>query len=104
MSLLYAHLQARILSKLDHPYIVKHYKSFIEDETLHIIMELAKAGTLYDLRNGPGLEEQQVWKYSIQLLMAMEYIHKERIIHRDIKTLNLFLDDQGNLKLGELLL
>ena len=93
--------QARILAKLDHPYVIKHYLSFIEDNTLHIIMELAKSGTLYHLRNGPRLDEDKVWKYCIQMLLAMEYIHSKKIIHRDIKTLNLMLDANDDIKLGK---
>ena len=93
-------VQARILSKLDHPYVIKHYLSFIEDNTLNIIMELARSGTLYHLRNGPRLDEDRVWKYCIQMLLAMEYIHSKKIIHRDIKTLNLMLDAHDDVKLG----
>jgi serine/threonine protein kinase len=62
-------------------------------------MELA-SGTLYQLRQGPRLDEDRIWKYCIQMLLAMEYIHSKNIIHRDIKTLNLMLDANDGIKLG----
>lgn len=63
-------------------------------------MELAKSGTLYHLRTGPRLEEDRIWKYCIQMLLAMEYIHSKKVIHRDIKTLNLMVDGNDDVKLG----
>lgn len=65
-------------------------------------MELASAGTLFHLRNGPRLAEDRIWKYCIQMLVALDYIHSKKIIHRDIKTLNLMLDGDDNVKLGVL--
>ncbi len=51
---------------------------------------------------GAGLPEPRVWKYFIQALLGLQYIHSRKIIHRDIKSLNLFLDHNDNVKVGSL--
>lgn len=45
-------------------------------------------------RSKKGLPEEQVWKYLLQALVGLSYIHSKRIIHRDMKSLNLFLDSK----------
>eukprot|EP00192_Tetraselmis_astigmatica_P008492 CAMPEP_0117669368 /NCGR_PEP_ID=MMETSP0804-20121206/12091_1 /TAXON_ID=1074897 /ORGANISM="Tetraselmis astigmatica, Strain CCMP880" /LENGTH=615 /DNA_ID=CAMNT_0005477413 /DNA_START=101 /DNA_END=1949 /DNA_ORIENTATION=+ len=97
--------EARILSGLDCQYITQHFESFIEDEKLHIVMELAEKGSLHALlkgRNGKGLPEDKVWQYFIQALLALNYLHTKKIVHRDIKTLNLFLTESGDIMVGDL--
>lgn len=92
--------QARMLSKLNHPHIIRHLESFVEDNILYILMEYASGGTVHHARKAGQLSESRIWKYCVQLLQAVAYTHSLRIIHRDIKTLNVFLDDQDNVKLG----
>ena len=47
---------------------------------------------------GKGLPEDTVWRYLIQSLLGLGHIHGKKIIHRDIKALNLFLDAGDNIK------
>ena len=47
---------------------------------------------------GKGLPEDAVWRYLIQSLLGLSHIHGKKIIHRDIKALNLFLDAGDNIK------
>lgn len=47
---------------------------------------------------GKGLPEDAVWRYLIQCLLGLNHIHGKKIIHRDIKALNLFLDAGDNIK------
>lgn len=89
-----------MLSKLDHPNIIRHLDSFVEDNMLNIVMEYASGGTVHHMRKSGRLSESHIWKYCIQLLQAVSYIHSQRIVHRDIKTLNVFLDELDNVKLG----
>ena len=46
--------------------------------------------------------EKDLWDYSYQLCLAVEYLHSKNIIHRDIKCLNIFLSDDKKIKLGDL--
>ena len=94
-----------MLSQLDHPFIIRHFDSFLgSDDLLHIIMDYAAGGTIYHaVRNSEKapLGERRIWKFAVQLLMGVSYIHSKRIIHRDIKSLNLFLDGKDDVKIGD---
>jgi len=97
--------ESRILATLDSPYITQHYESFIEDEKLNIVMELATMGSLHaklKAQKGKGLPEDTVWRYFIEALLAVNHLHSKKIIHRDIKSLNLFLTESGDIMLGDL--
>ena len=94
-----------MLSHLEHPFIIRHLDSFTTaDEVLHILMEFAAGGTVYHAARSPTqprMPEDRVWKHAIQNLLGLRYIHGKRIVHRDIKSLNLFLDGNDNIKIGD---
>lgn len=67
-------------------------------------MEFCAEGTLESLVSGTenGLPELLVRRYTYQLLSGLAVLHKNGIVHRDIKTANIFLTDEGNcLKIGD---
>ncbi len=70
-----------------------YYRTASNGVTAHSISASQEQGTA-----GAGLPEPQVWKYFIQALLGLQYIHSKRIIHRDIKSLNLFIDHNDNVK------
>lgn len=45
--------------------------------------------------------EDRIWKYLVQLVEGLNYIHSKRILHRDMKSQNVFLDRHGNVKIGD---
>lgn len=97
--------EVQILSSLDHPNIVKYYDSFIctSGFSLNIVMEYASSGTLHDClkrQKGQKLPENVIWKYFIQMACALYYIHSKYILHRDIKSLNVFLSGD-DIKIGD---
>jgi serine/threonine protein kinase len=99
--------EAQIMRQLDHPNIVTHYDSFVEDDTLHIVMELMNRGDLSQKierlkRNKGTMNEAQVWDIVTQILPAIAVMHNKRILHRDIKPANIFCDDRGIYKIGDL--
>lgn len=97
-------VQARLLAQLDHPFIIKHYSTFLSGaDDLHIVMDFATRGTVYHAvrKAQQRLQEDTIWKWAIQLLLGVAFIHGRRIIHRDIKTLNLFLDANSDIKIGD---
>eukprot|EP00747_Dinoflagellata_sp_TGD_P181966 gnl/TRDRNA2_/TRDRNA2_36014_c0_seq1.p1 gnl/TRDRNA2_/TRDRNA2_36014_c0~~gnl/TRDRNA2_/TRDRNA2_36014_c0_seq1.p1 ORF type:complete len:385 (+),score=95.20 gnl/TRDRNA2_/TRDRNA2_36014_c0_seq1:106-1260(+) len=87
------------------PYIVQYVESFLEGESLHIIMEFCEHGDLsmyLKARNGKHLEEQVIWKFLIQVGLGLQWLHFNRILHRDIKTLNVFLTAKDDARIGDL--
>ena len=97
--------EARILQSLTSPYIVSYHSSFIENEKLCIVMEFCENGDLAQLlkvQHGQFLEEDTIWKYFIEVCLALLYLHNRKILHRDIKTMNVFLSKDFHVRLGDL--
>ena len=99
--------EVSILRKVSHPNIIKYYASFLENESLCIIMEYAELGDLYTLikhykRHQKYFDELLLWRIAYEILAGLEYLHSNNIIHRDIKCLNLFLSKDHHVKIGDL--
>lgn len=97
--------EVRFLSKLEHPNIVKYYDSFIEEEHLYIVMEYCEGGDLSKfLRSHQDchLKEELVWKYIIQMCQGLSFIHQKKILHRDIKAMNIFISSDDQIRIGDL--
>lgn len=98
--------EARMLAQLNHPHVIRHYDSFIDGEDrLNILMEYASKGNLGMLIKtyaGKPMPEDAVWRVFIHTLLGLSHIHAKKIIHRDIKSLNLFIDAHDNIKIGDL--
>jgi serine/threonine protein kinase len=99
--------EIKLLQSLGHPNIVQYLDAFIEDNELHVAMELAERGDLGGLikqqaATGTPLEETSIWEYFTQISDALRYMHGQRVMHRDIKPANVFIMDSGVLKLGDL--
>merc|ERR1719399_580368 len=78
-----------------------------ELQHLHIILEWASRGDLKRVlkravASDVYLSEGQIWEYMRQLSSALSYMQKKRIMHRDVKPANIFLAEDGTLKLGDL--
>ncbi|KAG8442852.1 hypothetical protein GDO86_011604 [Hymenochirus boettgeri] len=100
-----ANLEAQLLSKLDHPAIVKFHSSFLENESFCIITEYCEGRDLdFKIReykkNEEVIDESQVMEWYIQLLLGVNYMHERRILHRDLKAKNIFLKN-NLLKIGD---
>ncbi|CAD8169382.1 unnamed protein product [Paramecium octaurelia] len=99
--------EAQLLRTLKHPNIISYYVSFIEQDNLCIVMEYAEGGDLQKLlkdykEKRKCLKEPTIWEMSRELTQAIQHLHESNIIHRDIKTLNVFLTKDKHVKLGDL--
>ena len=100
-------LEAKVLSKIKSKYVVKYYDSFEEDAKLNIIMEYCDNGDLNDFLERHKLTkhllpENIVWKIFIKITLGMADIHKLKILHRDLKSLNIFLKKDDDIRVGDL--
>lgn len=96
--------EIEILSQLDHINVVAYYNDFFDGSSLFIEMEYANDGTLHHKiisRDGKLFDEEEVLCYFYQLMSAISYIHKFGILHRDIKTLNIFMNKNKIVKVGD---
>ncbi|XP_039209222.1 serine/threonine-protein kinase Nek3 isoform X4 [Crotalus tigris] len=93
-----------ILAKLNHPNIVMYANSFEADGHLHIVMEYCDGGDLLQkikLQKGKLFPEDTILKWFAQMCLGINHIHEKRILHRDIKSKNVFLTQNGKIKLGD---
>jgi len=97
--------EGEVLSMLNHPNIVEYYESFIEEQAIIIVMEYVPGGTLLEFlqqRKNNLLGEKEILHLFAQLVLALHHIHTSGILHRDLKTQNIFLSvDQNILKIGD---
>uniref|UniRef100_A0A914W1I5 non-specific serine/threonine protein kinase n=1 Tax=Plectus sambesii TaxID=2011161 RepID=A0A914W1I5_9BILA len=96
--------EIEILSVLSHPNIIAYYTHFFGETEIFIEMEYANGGSLYAKiveQNGVLFSEDQILWYFYQVANALLYLHEKSILHRDIKTLNIFLTKSSLAKLGD---
>ena len=96
--------EVSILSMLEHPNIITYYDNFyLEDGSLIIEMEYADGGTLaqYIQKRESPIPEHQILYMFHQMSQAVGYIHSRKILHRDLKTANIFLTREETVKLGD---
>ncbi|XP_074645702.1 serine/threonine-protein kinase Nek11-like [Tubulanus polymorphus] len=97
--------EANLLAKLDHPNIVKFYDKFLDGEYFCIVTEYCEGGDL-DVqisqmnKSGKSFDETLILDWLVQLLLAVQYMHSQSILHRDLKTRNIFLRN-NMIKIGD---
>ncbi|XP_024027846.1 serine/threonine-protein kinase 25 isoform X1 [Morus notabilis] len=91
-----------VLSQCRSPYITEYYGSYLNQTKLWIIMEYMAGGSVADLvQSGPPLDETSIACILRDLLHAIEYLHNEGKIHRDIKAANILLTENGDVKVAD---
>ena len=94
--------ELQIHSKLSHPNIVAFYRAFAFQTNTYVVLELCSNGSLADmLKKRKYLTLPEIRRFVIQICGAVKYLHHRHIVHRDLKTGNLFLDENMNVKVGD---
>jgi NIMA (never in mitosis gene a)-related kinase len=101
-----AYLEAELLKRLDHPNIVRYKDSYCESGFLIIVMENCEVGDLayhVKMKNKQGefFTEAEIMNWFVQICMALQYIHSLGVLHRDIKTSNIYLTSNNTVRLGD---
>ncbi|XP_021382275.2 serine/threonine-protein kinase Nek3 [Lonchura striata] len=96
--------EAVLLAKMKHPNIVAFKESFEADGHLYIVMEYCDDGDLMQKIKHQGrnlFPEDTILHWFVQMCLAVKHIHDKRVLHRDIKSKNVFLTQSGKVKLGD---
>jgi NIMA (never in mitosis gene a)-related kinase len=101
--------EVRILASVKSNHVISYKEAFFDekDSTLGIVMEFADNGDLYKKiveykKKKIYFEEIDIWKIFIQLVKGLKALHDLQILHRDLKSANVFLFKDGHAKLGDL--
>ena len=102
--------EVRILASVNHPNVIGYKEAFWNDKesSLNIVMEYADDGDLHTkiqkMRKEGGIfKESLIWSYSIQMIEGLKALHDKKIMHRDLKSANIFLVKENHqCKLGDM--
>lgn len=96
--------EAVLLAKMKHPNIVAFRESFEAEGHLYIVMEYCDGGDLMQKikhQKGKLFPEDMILNWFTQMCLGVNHIHKKHVLHRDIKSKNIFLTQNGKVKLGD---
>jgi len=98
--------EVRIMSRLRHPNIISFMEAFVEKKTLHILMEYAdhcdlERELMSHAKRQVCLSEERIMELFVQIALGLRYIHKQHLLHRDLKSANVFLTSSGAVKMGD---
>ena len=89
-----------VLLKIDHPFIMKMVKYLKNDSYIFFINEYIKGKELWEVIRDIGLlNKEQTQFYGGSILLAMDYLHKQKIIYRDLKPENVMVNVKGYVKI-----
>nr|XP_043625031.1 mitogen-activated protein kinase kinase kinase NPK1-like [Erigeron canadensis] len=94
--------EVKLLKNLSHPNIVRYLGTAREEDSLNIFLEFVPGGSISSLLGKFGsFPESVVRMYTKQILLGLEYLHKNGIMHRDIKGANILVDNKGRIRLAD---
>ncbi|KRX08352.1 Protein kinase-like domain [Pseudocohnilembus persalinus] len=98
--------EVHVLKAMRHPYIITYRESFMEKRCLCIVMDFADGGDLYtkiakQKEKKQLFQEKQILDWFVQMALALKHVHDRKILHRDLKTQNIFLTAKGDVKIGD---
>ncbi|XP_053441753.1 serine/threonine-protein kinase Nek1 isoform X4 [Nycticebus coucang] len=96
--------EVAVLANMKHPNIVQYRESFEEHGSLYIVMDYCEGGDLFkriNAQKGNLFQEDQILDWFVQICLALKHVHDRKILHRDIKSQNIFLTKDGTVQLGD---
>jgi len=94
--------EIRLHKMVKHKYIVKLYSYFEDPHFVYVILELCRKKSLMELhKRRQAITEPETRYFMKQMLLGCQYLHENKIIHRDLKLGNVFLNDDLEIKIGD---
>ncbi|TYJ07660.1 hypothetical protein E1A91_A11G020600v1 [Gossypium mustelinum] len=96
--------EAQTMSLIDHPNVIRAFCSFVVDRNLWVVMPFMSEGSclhLMKIAYPEGFEEPAIGSILKETLKALDYLHRQGHIHRDVKAGNILLDNNGTVKLAD---
>jgi tRNA A-37 threonylcarbamoyl transferase component Bud32 len=91
-----------ILCEIRHPFIVRLRFAFQSDDKLYLVTDYYNGGSLfYHLRKSRAFTEDRAKFYAAELLSALDHLHQQHIIYRDLKLENVLMDNVGHIALTD---
>lgn len=92
--------EKRILEEIRHPFVVRLHQSWRDKYRLYMLFDYVCGGELFSyLRNCGRFNVSTANFYSCEVISALEYLHGQSVVYRDLKPENLLLDQEGHLKI-----
>lgn len=94
--------ERKVLQSIDHPFIVSLRFAFQNDAKLYMILDYFTGGELFfHLKNKGKFDLYRAKFYAAEIASALECLHNNKIVYRDLKPENVLLDNEGHIKLTD---
>lgn len=94
--------EKQIIAEITHPFIVKLHYTFQTNEKAYFILDLLNGGDLYThIMKSGKFKEIQAKFYIAEIVLALNHLHENKIVYRDLKPQNIMIDNEGHIKLTD---
>lgn len=98
----------QILNKLNHPNIIRYFKSFNENGKVYFVKEYVDNGSLSNLSEAYNsiekpIEENTLWNIFMQCAAGLDYLHRNNIVHKNLKANNILMNENKVIKIDDIL-